>query len=110
MDLAEAARSRAAAEGGLPVAQYNLGLMLAEDQQAGEAWAWLEIAASRGHFEAVAARDADDQQIGVTTGVISRVTGVETGENGLLLSLGSILVPIDKVISVRESTSQSSET
>ncbi len=58
----------------------------------------------------VAARDADNENLGVTTGVVSRVTGIETGESGLLLSLGTVLVPIDKVVSVRESIEQSSGT
>ena len=59
---------------------------------------------------AVAARDANNENIGVTTGVVSRVTGVETGESGLLLSLGTVLVPIEKVVSVRESIEESSGT
>ena len=54
---------------------------------------------------AVAARDADDQTLGVTIGVVSRVTGVETGADGLMLSLGPVQVPIDHVVSIRETNS-----
>ena len=59
---------------------------------------------------AVAARDANSENLGVITGVVSRVTGVETGESGLLLSLGTVLVPIDKVVSIRESIEENSGT
>ena len=71
------------------------------------AWDGLDSAGNRvsdGNYRlAVAARDANDKNIGITTGVVSRVTGIETGENGLLLSLGTVLVPIEKVVSIRES-------
>ncbi len=71
------------------------------------AWDGLDSAGNRvsdGNYRlAVAARDANDENIGITTGVVSRVTGIETGENGLLLSLGTVLVPIEKVVSIRES-------
>jgi flagellar basal-body rod modification protein FlgD len=74
------------------------------------AWDGLDSAGNRvadGNYRlAVAARDASNETLGVTTGVVSRVTGVETGENGLLLSLGTVLIPIDKVVSIRESIQQ----
>ena len=59
---------------------------------------------------AVAARDHENENLGVTTGVVSRVTGVETGEDGLMLSLGPVLVPIHKVVSIRESIEENSGT
>ncbi len=57
---------------------------------------------------AVAARDANNEKLGVTTGVVSRVTGVETAKDGLMLSLGTVQVPIAKVVSVRETIDQNS--
>ena len=78
------------------------------------AWDGLDSAGNQvsdGNYRlAVAARDANNENLGVTTGVVSRVTGVETGENGLLLWLGAVKVPIDKVVSIRESTAESSGT
>ncbi len=78
------------------------------------AWDGLDKAGSRvadGNYRlAVAARDVNSETLGVTTGVVSRVTGVETGENGLMLSLGTVLVPIDKVVSIRETIDESSGT
>ena len=59
---------------------------------------------------AVAARDANNEKLGVTIGVVSRVTGVETGASGLLLTLGAVKVPIDKGVSIRESTVENSGT
>ncbi len=78
------------------------------------AWDGLDSTGNRvsdGNYRlAVAARDANNETLGVTTGVVSRVTGIETGESGLLLSLGTVKVPIDKVVSVRESIEESSGT
>ena len=72
------------------------------------AWDGLDSAGNQvadGNYRlAVAARDSSNENLGVTTGVVSRVTGVETGENGLLLSLGTVLIPIDRVVSIRESS------
>lgn len=55
---------------------------------------------------AVAARDKDGEKIDVTTGTVARVTGVESAEDGMLLSLGPVLVPLAAVVSVRETPSQ----
>lgn len=54
----------------------------------------------------VAARDKDDASVTSTTGVVARVTGVETTADGVLLSLGGASVPIDKVRSVIETPAQ----
>lgn len=44
----------------------------------------------------------DGDQIGVSTSAISRVTGVENGETGLLLQFGDVRIPFESVISVME--------
>ncbi len=49
------------------------------------------------------ALDENGKQIGTSTTATARVTGIENGENGLLLLFGNIKVPFDKILSVRES-------
>lgn len=75
-------------------------------------WDGLDRAGSQvpaGNYRiAVAARDANDDQLGVTTGVVSRVRGVENGADGLMLSLGTVKIPIGKVVAIRESSEQNS--
>lgn len=51
---------------------------------------------------AVSALDADGAQLAVATGTTGRVTGVEVIEGQVVLSLGDLKIPIDKVVSVRE--------
>jgi flagellar basal-body rod modification protein FlgD len=53
----------------------------------------------------VSARDADDKIIDVGTAAVSRVTGIETKEDGLYLKLGPLTVPFSKVIAVEETPS-----
>lgn len=55
----------------------------------------------------ISARGADEQVIRATTAAISRVTGVETREDGLYLNLGAVAVPHSQVISVVEPRTQS---
>jgi len=50
----------------------------------------------------VAALDKDGGQIGTAITATSKVTGVENGENGLLLVFDKIKVPFEKIKSVRE--------
>ncbi len=50
----------------------------------------------------VAALDENAEQIGTSTTATARVTGIENGENGLLLLFGNVKVPFEKIISVRE--------
>ena len=51
----------------------------------------------------VSALDAEGAQLPVATGTTGRVTGVEVIEGQVVLSLGGLKIPIDKVVSVRES-------
>jgi flagellar basal-body rod modification protein FlgD len=50
----------------------------------------------------ISAQDADTSVIEATTTVTARVTGVESGESGPILSLGPFGVPIASVIAVHE--------
>jgi len=50
----------------------------------------------------ISARDGDDKIIQATTAVISRVTGIETRDDGLYLNLGPLAVPFGQVVSVSE--------
>lgn len=50
----------------------------------------------------VAALDKNAEQIGTTTTTTAKVTGIENGENGLLLLFGGVKVPFEKILSVRE--------
>jgi flagellar basal-body rod modification protein FlgD len=54
----------------------------------------------------IAARDGDDKTIKASTAVISRVTGIETRDNGLYLNLGPLAVPYGQVISVADPQSR----
>lgn len=54
----------------------------------------------------VNALDAEGQLISVATGVIGRVTGIELVDNELLLEIGDLLLPLDKVIAVGEDDDQ----
>ena len=50
----------------------------------------------------VSALDAEGAQLPVATGTTGRVTGVEIIEGQVVLALGDLKIPIDKVVSVRE--------
>jgi len=52
----------------------------------------------------VGAVDANGATITATTSVIGKVTGVEQGADGPMLSLGETLVPLSKVTSIKETT------
>ena len=58
----------------------------------------------------VAARDAEEAQIKVTTGSVARVTGIETTDDGVMLLLGTSAIPFENVRSVREMKSAGSGT
>ncbi len=50
----------------------------------------------------VSALDKNAEQIGTTTTATAKVTGIENSENGLLLLFGNVKVPLEKIVSVRE--------
>ena len=50
----------------------------------------------------VAALDSEKHKVETATAAISRVTGVESTKDGLMLFLGATHVPVEKVIPVRE--------
>lgn len=50
----------------------------------------------------VAAKDADNAKVGVTTGIIGRVIGVESTDSGFSLSMGDAKVSLDDIVSVAE--------
>lgn len=50
----------------------------------------------------VSALNKNAEQIGTTTTTTAKVTGIENGENGLLLLFGDVKVSFEKIISVRE--------
>lgn len=50
----------------------------------------------------VSALNKNAEQIGTTTTATAKVTGIENGENGLLLLFGDVKVSFEKIISVRE--------
>lgn len=50
----------------------------------------------------VTARDADNALIDVDTTALGRVTGVESGIAGVLLTLGDVKVPVGGVLSIQE--------
>ena len=57
----------------------------------------------------VTARDAQSELIEAPTSVFGRVTGIETTDDGALLSLGGVQIPLNDIVAVRETdpTSQS---
>lgn len=49
---------------------------------------------------AVSARNADNDTLEVTTGIVGLVTGTQNDEHGAQLAIGSVLVGLDKIVSV----------
>jgi flagellar basal-body rod modification protein FlgD len=49
----------------------------------------------------VTARDAENNPVGTSTSVIGKVTGIKTGENGLVLDISGAKIPADQVVSVQ---------
>ena len=54
---------------------------------------------------AVVAKNQAGDTLEAVTGVIARVTGVESGKDGTLLALGGVNTPVGDVISVKETAS-----
>lgn len=50
----------------------------------------------------VTARDADGALLDVDTTALGRVTGVESGVEGVLLTLGGVKIPVGSVLSIQE--------
>ena len=60
-------------------------------------------AVAQGNYTmAVSAKNKDGASLEAVTGVIAKVTGVETGKDGTLLALGGVNAPLGDVISVKE--------
>lgn len=55
----------------------------------------------------VVAVDAEDKTISTVTGTIGRVTGVEVQDGELILLLGELPIPFDKVVAVKEPSIES---
>lgn len=51
----------------------------------------------------ITARDADDELLEVPTSVFGRVTGVESTDDGALVSIGDVHIPLSDILSVKES-------
>lgn len=58
----------------------------------------------------VAALDGDKQKVETATAAISKVTGIESTKDGLMLFLGATMVPVEKVISIRQAPLAETET
>lgn len=58
----------------------------------------------------VTAEDSDNQEIETATAAISRVTGIESTKDGIMLLLGATQVPVGNIISVRDPASTNSGT
>ena len=64
-----------------------------------------------GHYTlSVAATGSDDEPLSAAIGFLGRVTGLETVNDELVLSVGGITVPIEQVLSVRESLQSTGST
>jgi flagellar basal-body rod modification protein FlgD len=57
---------------------------------------------------AVSARNANSDVLEVPTGIVGKVTGTQNDETGAHLSIGSVLVGLDKIVSVSKPVSGSS--
>lgn len=56
-----------------------------------------------GHYSiTVTARDAESALIEVATSVYGKVTGVQNGDEGAILTLGNVQIPLSDILSVRE--------
>ena len=53
----------------------------------------------------VTARDADNELIEVPTSVFGRVTGIESTDDGALITLGEVHIPLSDILSVTETGS-----
>ena len=50
----------------------------------------------------ITARDADNELLEVPTSVFGRVTGVESTDDGALISMGAVHIPLHDILSVKE--------
>lgn len=51
----------------------------------------------------VTAKDANDELLEVSTSVTGRVTGIDTADGGIVLTVNGVPVPFENIISVKES-------
>jgi flagellar basal-body rod modification protein FlgD len=56
----------------------------------------------------VAAADSDDQKIDVTTHMLGSVDGVVTSDGAVSVLVGGVAIPLDKIVSVKETATASS--
>lgn len=52
----------------------------------------------------IAAKDAKNESISVTTHMLGRVDGVVTSEGAVSVLVGGVSIPLDKIVSVKETT------
>lgn len=57
---------------------------------------------------AVSARNADNDILDVTTGIVGTVTGTQNNEHGAHLAIGPVLVGLDKIVSVSKQSGNES--
>ena len=58
----------------------------------------------------VVAKDAENKDIDTATGVVAKVTGIDTTEDGFVLRLGPAQVPVTAVVSVEDTQSAETDT
>lgn len=58
---------------------------------------------------AVSASDAEGNSVALDSAIVARVTGLESGEDGLMLELGPVRAPASAVVAVHDTTVAASE-